>query len=375
MIVGTAVSASVDEPSKRMNFGTDEMDSVDVDWYLSLTTAALEVGSLADLKEALTAPPSQGPRQQRKPPPIKKTPKPIATNQKSKTLIQTIADDDVDINDGLVTYEKPDSDKEDEDEDPTLVNRVKLTPPVLVFIYHLANDSSDRIASYVRDLLSGLRDSENYECQQLALATAATLIRRKASFGTEITEHAEDLATVLTGLHDKFEMENFDDLRLKAMIALLVVKPDMMGRWFSRAFFDGDYSNSQRVSILTTLGLGAREISGVRDDTAVQTGAETESRASFPSKRLPEKFHRLYIEDASPVEAVARRLERMMIQPMAVDAAENLAGPDALKVVKLSSRIAVEKNKKKPAPNELAKIVADAFFYPLVGGGWQSKIT
>ena len=209
----------------------------------------------------------------------------------------------------------------------------------------------------------------------MALVTAATLIRRKAPFGTEIAEHADDLATILTGLHDKFEMENFDDLRLKAMIALLVAKPDMMGRWFARAFFDGDYSNSQRVSILTTLGLGAREISGIRDDTVVQTGAETNLRASFPSKRLPEKLHTLYTEDASPVEVVARRLERTMIQPMAVDAAENFAGPNALKVVKLSSRIAVEKNKKKPAPNELAKVVAHAFFYPLVGGGWQSKVT
>ena len=139
MIVGTAVSALVDEPSKRMNFGTDEMNGVDVDWYLSLTTVALEVGSLADLKEALAAPPSQGPQQQRKPPPIPKTPKPIATNQKPKTLIQTLADDGVDVNDGLVTYEKPDSDKEDEVDDPTLVNRAKLMPPVLVFIYHVAN--------------------------------------------------------------------------------------------------------------------------------------------------------------------------------------------------------------------------------------------
>ena len=65
----------------------------------------------------------------------------------------------------LMVYEKPDSDPEDDTDDPTAINRNKPTAPV-----------------YIRDLIAGLRDQENYDRHELALATAASLIRRKANF-------------------------------------------------------------------------------------------------------------------------------------------------------------------------------------------------
>ena len=40
-------------------------------------------------------------------------------------IVQLVEEDD-----DLVPYEKPDSDPEDDDEDPTLVSREKLRPPV-----------------------------------------------------------------------------------------------------------------------------------------------------------------------------------------------------------------------------------------------------
>ena len=221
--------------------------------------------------------------------------------------------------------------------------------------------------SYIRDLLAGLHDTENFDRHKLALSTASTLIRRKANFGTEVYDHIEELATLLVGLNDKYDMPNFQRWRLQGMIAVLVAHPLKMGQWFSRTFFNGDYSISQRASILTTLGLGARELAGFQKEDAALTGADAVPKDPFPSKKLPGKLQKVWALDAAPMNALSSQLEKTIIQPLAVSAADTLTGPNALKVRTFSSRMAVEKARKKPIANALAKIVADGFFFPLTG--------
>lgn len=223
-------------------------------------------------------------------------------------------------------------------------------------------------SSYIRDLLTGLRDIENHDRHKLALATASSLIRRKTGFGTEVSEHLEDLASLLVGLSDKYEMERFQEMRLQGMIAVLLAEPLQMGQWFSRTYYNGDYSISQRAIILTTIGLGARELAGFAKEDAALTGAPTLLETPFPSKRLPDKFRQVYaLESSSPVNALSHTLENSMLQPMAMEAADRISGPDVLKVRTFSSRMAVEKKRPKPIPNALAKILADGFFLPLTG--------
>ena len=220
---------------------------------------------------------------------------------------------------------------------------------------------------YIRDLISGLRDAEDFDRHKLALAAAASLIRRKAAFGTEVSENIEQLATVLVGLGDKWEMTDFQKMRLQGMIAVLTAEPLKMGQWFSKTFYSGDYSMGQRASILTTLGLGARELAGLGKDDAALTGANATSDDQFPSKTLPAKLHQIYALEAAPMDALSSQLERTMIQPMAAEAADKLSGPNALKIRTFSSRMAFEKRRPKPIPNALAKIVAEGFFFPLTG--------
>ena len=184
-----------------------------------------------------------------------------------------------------------------------------------------------------------------------------------------MSDHIEELATQLTGLGDKYSMENFQQLRLQGMIAVMVARPLQMGQWFSKTYFNGEYSVSQRASILTTLSMGARELAGFKEEDASLTGATLSLENSFPSKRLPEKMHKMYL-DAAPVNSITQKLERVMIRPMAAEAADKLSGPKALKVRTFSSRMEVEKKRKKAIPNELAKIVADGIFFPLTGR-WQ----
>jgi telomere length regulation protein len=221
---------------------------------------------------------------------------------------------------------------------------------------------------YIRDLIAGLRDNENYDRHQLALSTSASLIRRKANFGSEVSDHIEELASILVGLNDPFELPNFPEMRQQALITVLIAQPAQMGQWFARAFFSGDYSLTQRVAMLTTMGLGARELAGFKDD---ELGGSTSTQEySFPSKMLPPKLHKIYAAEVTPVNLLAKRLEDTMIGPIALNAADKLSGPNALKVRTFSSRMEVEKKRKKPIPNALAMIVAQNFFFPLTGRWW-----
>ena len=229
---------------------------------------------------------------------------------------------------------------------------------------------STNFASYIRDLITGLCDTENYDRQRLAIQSAPGLIRRKTGFGKELSDRAEELATALIALSDPFEIENFQELRVQAMIALVVAEPRQLGPWFARTFFEGDYSIMQRVSILTALGLAARELGGFKDEDADFTGAKEVRENSFPTKLLPAKYHKLYASEVSSVNAIANKIEQNIIQPLAISAADQATGPDVLKVRTFSSRMEVKKRQKKPAANALAQIVGEAFFFPLTGRWW-----
>lgn len=360
MVVAMAISDLVDKSGSKMNFDVEDVKSPEAGWYLRLVKLHDKVGNLRDLKDAF------GP--QRKSSRTSKgatSTKPLESRQQApspsfQTSVQgprivEVMDDFDEEDEDLVPYAKPDSDPEDEDEDPTLVNRNKPKPPV-----------------YIRDLIAGLNDTENHDRHILALENAASLIRRKSSFGKEVSDHAIELASIFTGLGDSFETENFQELRLQALIAVLLSNPGQMAPWFASQVFDGDYSLSQRVTILSTLGLGARDLAGYKDEDNEMN--PTQSSTSFPSKQLPGRLHKIYAADKqkAPVSRIASSLETAMIQPMALKAADSLSGPNILKVRTFSSRMEVEKKRKKAIPNALAKIVAEGFFFPLTGRWWQN---
>ncbi|EEY18593.1 conserved hypothetical protein [Verticillium alfalfae VaMs.102] len=285
-------------------------------------------------------------------------------------IIEEVEDSSESEDDDLMVYNKPDDDAEDSDEDATLVRRDKPKAPV-----------------YIRDLITYLRDDNNYDKQKLALETSPSLIRRKANFGSEVSAHADELASQLVGLQDKFDIANFYELRLQSMIALIVAQPKVMAPWFAKTLYDGDYSISQRASILIVLGLSARELSG--HDTS-----EFAAAASFPSKRLPERMERMYLEEASihanrleagsgsnlkaipatALDSIAQNLTSSFLAPLAAKAADAATGPDILKLSSFTSRLNAQGQPKSTAkpkprlrsiPNTIASLIATNFFFPL----------
>jgi telomere length regulation protein len=171
MIVGEALSSLVDKEDKKMDFKVDEMRTDEAKWYKSLVNVSDSVGPLHPLINGVVAAKKEIPRIRKKPA------SPIArpSNTKIISIEEVETDEDESDNNGLTPYAKPDSDAEDSDDDPTLITRNKPTAPV-----------------YIRDLITYLRDTENYHKQKLALSTAASLIRKKANFGTEVSAPAED---------------------------------------------------------------------------------------------------------------------------------------------------------------------------------------
>ncbi|KAK0670386.1 telomere length regulation protein-domain-containing protein [Cercophora samala] len=370
MWVGEALSNLVDKGDKRLNFGTEEEFEETATWYKGLTQVSDEIGTMEPLFES---PPITLPK--------KKTTSSKATKAAARPpgqppqtgfIIEELSDEEGPEEEDLVPYAKPESDEEDSDDDPTLIRRDKPKAPV-----------------YIRDLIRYLRDTENYDLQKLALTTAPILIRRKAEYGTEVKEHADELAGLLIGLSDKFDMEDFDDLRLQGMIALVVAQPKIMAPWFAKTFFDGDYSISQRASVLIVLGLTSRELAGFEASTY-------SAAAAFPSKTLPDRVEKLYLPQSTSLyptpssstlkplppnalDGIATSLTESFLAPMAAEAADSATGPNALKLSTFTSmlnnnnnnpgkvrRITKTKPRVRSIPNTTAGVLSTYFFTPLI---------
>ncbi|KAH7060624.1 telomere length regulation protein-domain-containing protein [Macrophomina phaseolina] len=357
MIAATSISSLIDKPENRLNFGSLDTESEEAQWYGELTKVHDPAGDIKDFEQPVIG---QGVQRSAAVRPVDVFQKRAQQSREkhqdrvaaasSSRIIEIM--DDTDQEDELVPYAKPDSDPEDDSEDPTQVTRNKATAPV-----------------YIRDLLAGLRDGEDYDRHQLALSNAASLIRRKTNFGKEVKDNIEELASIIVGLNDQFDLENFQEMRQQALIAVVLADPVHMGPYLASCFYAGDYSFSQRVAILTAIGLGAREMAGFKDDLDGQNTVSAPGQ-NFPSKMLPEKLHKIYSAESSPVDAITNKLKHSMISPLALDAADKVTGPNALKVRTFSSRMQVEKNRK-IITNQLAKVVGRSFFFPLTGGWWS----
>ncbi|KAJ5679235.1 hypothetical protein N7462_007479 [Penicillium macrosclerotiorum] len=362
MIVGTGISDLVEEPGKSMKFDLEEMQSDEARWYLTLTKLVDEVGPFESIKELQNTQETSSRQFHESHSNLREKPT-AAFNppQTSKIVaIEEISDsgEETEEDEDLIPYEKPDDDAEDEDEDPTLVQRNKPTPPV-----------------YIRDLIQYLRDNENVESHQLAISTGPSLIRRKIGFGTELSEQVEELALILVSLQDDSNHPQFHELRLQSMIALIVSQPLKMGRWFTAIFFDGDLSQVQRSAVLTALGLSAREIAGNGEEDSKALGLASLGDTSFPSKRLSPALEAIFMgANESPIATLTREMSRTSLQPLAANAADQIAGPNVLKMRTFSSRMEVEKkrqareaDRKKNIVKDVYKVLAEGFFYPLQG--------
>lgn len=340
MIVGTAISRLVDKDGMKMDFKVEEMNTNEAEEYLLLTSIDDKSGEVRDLVDIKPATQSSTAATGATLParPVKNTIT-SSTNAKPR-IIEVLSSNEED--DDLAPYSKPDSDASDSEEDATLVERNAPKAPV-----------------YIRTLLNMLNDTENFSAQELALTTAPSLIRRKADFGSELKDLADDLASAFLSMQDTFDIENWNDLRQNALVALVTAQPKIVGPWLARTFFTGDYSIAQRAVVLTSIGLGGRELAGfgAENNSLVLLQKDQDTRSTFPSKRLPDRLHGVYggsidqAADTKQVDTISRHMEQALLRPVAT---------------KQSQR-----PQKRMLRNDLAMLVGTCFFFPLTGG-WAS---
>ncbi|KAK4934548.1 telomere binding protein [Elasticomyces elasticus] len=331
------MSRIVDKPGQIMNFGVEEMEGEEAERWLDLPTLQDNVGDSSDLqkerasvhKAARTLPKS--PRQRRVPATSQPTGAKIIAIEELPDSDDAASDDEDDPS--LRPYARPDSNPSDSEDDPTLINRNKPAAPV-----------------YITSLVKQLNTTDDPAVVELALKTAPALIRRKASFGDELSANLLPLASSLLNLQDGMSKQDMQQLRVDALIACLVSRPSVMGPWAASTYFEGDFSLSQRAVLLSVIGLGVREIAGI-DDELDSVVAPKPVESAFPSKRLPPHIESNYSSDSSIINTLSNKLSHQTLQPMALSAADKLTGPDILKVRTFSSRMAV-------AAKETAKVEA-----------------
>lgn len=228
---------------------------------------------------------------------------------------------------------------------------------------------ADHISSYIRDLITSLQ-SDDADTLSLALRTAPSLIRRKASFGAELRDQLPTLASTFTNLQDQFEMgDEFNDLRQAAMIATIVAEPRIMAPWYARQAFSGDYSLSQRAGMLVSIGLAARELGGF---ALPQNSAQVaQQQAQFPSRMLPPHLHHIYSAADSRQKMALKALEArdtamLPAQTASIDALTRAMEATMLTPVSTRKSAGLEK-RTRIIKNDLAAVVAESFFFPLTG--------
>ncbi|CAH2350324.1 hypothetical protein CLIB1423_01S07514 [[Candida] railenensis] len=255
-----------------------------------------------------------------------------------------------------LTANSIDSDDESssDDDDPTISHKKRIAAPL-----------------YVKDLLTYIsvdpvKDDLALEKRRLALKSAPVLLRQKASFGTEISFYADDLAENFIAMTNHFDEEDFDSLILNAMISVIVACPKATIH-LAHLLSTGDYSLRQRMTILSSISLAARELKGFKDD--VVANSYQNKLQAFPSKQLPERLHKAFVPlssadpSTSAVELVEKSIQDDLIERVSNDFQELSAG----KILRISKKLKKDKNNLSPSPlvPNFSKIIGPQFFYPL----------
>lgn len=197
---------------------------------------------------------------------------------------------------------------------------------------------------YIKTLLEYL-SSDSYEQIQSGLQYGSQLIYRKADFGTEVHQYAPELLVLLAGLGDKFNIRNFSELRQQIMTAILVVDYTQ-GELVAKLALTGDLSLFQRMSLMSTMVLAAKELSNY---------VEPEVAAS---KLLPEAQHKTFAKD---IDSIVYSLQDRLVLDTKAKMTEELGGPQVLRV---SKKLQLQKGPSR-GTNKFAKIAARYFFFPL----------
>lgn len=201
-----------------------------------------------------------------------------------------------------------------------------------------SDDESPADPVFLKDLIKRFTENSTTSLTHL-LQLAVKLVRQKAAFGSELEFYSPELLAVLAGLMNKYEEKNFEELKLNAIVSVIVSNPLIIKNIYE-LLFTGDYSLQQRMIILSSIGLSARELRGLDDEII------DKPQFDFPTSEIPHR--KKLIEE---------------VQEPKIQELEDHMGQGTV----LRKSTALTKEKPKPKPNLFAKH-AQKFFHPLANG-------
>lgn len=209
--------------------------------------------------------------------------------------------------------------------------------------FDLSNDQplvEDKAPRYLIDLRNALQDTDDPDVFQQSMTTAASLIAEKLPH--DITDIGIHLLQLFIRLDKKFYMENFEQHRLSACVAICCARPKESAEYLCREFHSevGHLSIAAKVFILNILDTTAKELSKL---------SPTDTVKDQPTKKKP-TGKLLEIDAPQNTLAEAKRVINARIQA---------------KVKRLTS--ATTPAYRNEQVNRFANVAGD-FFFPLVSG-------
>lgn len=256
-----------------------------------------------------------------------------------------------------ITMKDTSDDDDDDDDDASQPQKIKIPDPI-----------------YVKDLISYITvDTKNpqaYDMRRVALMQGPTLLRQKFRHGSEVEFYSQDLLANLIALDNFYNDPDFDDLKLVNMVSVIVTNPNVTFYMFG-LLLTGDYSLQQRMFILSSTSLAARELRGIKDDIVSKSFTEK----SFPTKQLPQRLHNKYIGQGGTkyMDQIEIGLQDSLMHQASSDAQDQMLGEG--KLVRISRSLTRPKDvqpSEKPIIPNFYKIIGTNFFFPLLNVWYES---
>ncbi|XP_059572180.1 telomere length regulation protein TEL2 homolog isoform X3 [Alligator mississippiensis] len=126
---------------------------------------------------------------------------------------------------------------------------------------------------YIRDCIEVLTGPEDMDKWEATMRVLETLIQRNTAATQEVSV---ELAKVLLHLEEKTYIDDFVELRQKALVTVTITDPIPVAQYLTSQFYSMNYSLRQRMDILDVLALAAQELSrpkapGKNKPSSIQT--------------------------------------------------------------------------------------------------------
>ena len=272
-------------------------------------------------------------------------------NQPIVEEVQDIENSVVDVSQKLdkFNFSTTDSDDETDEEEDPMAHRSSIPKPL-----------------YIKDLLEYLNiDTKNeraYDMLLIALKSGPTLIRQKSINSNEVKFYSEELISILIGMGNEFKIENFTNLQLLNLIAVLVATPSASIHLY-KLLLTGDYSLQQRMVMLSASSLACRELRGFHDEVV----ANSFIPANFATSILPKKLD-FYSQG---METIERSIQNDLMEDRSQDARDKLTGGKILRVSERLKKTSLPVDK--PIIPEFYKLVGKNFYFPLISVWYESN--